>query len=655
MSSYVNGIKPMKRHQSRLAPTVLTLSLLGAASLLTACGGGGGGAPAEAAPAAPSTPSEPVKPPEPALTDYSSPDEPYLVAQSSFSADGKTAYQLNVLDGRSQTKVLSVASTEAFTGKWTVIDRISRTLDTTDGGKQYIEKMQGGRTLVYIATVEGKQRLFTIDLTRIAYSTPPQPEALADVTNACAITGSHLIKRDGSEAAVYVTTPGADLECGNSQSADATVKAQATDNPTWIVKLAGSATERAASKAVTPLVTFNQIVSFIYKNGTLTGALAQTGSASATRLQVLSPTLDKVLNKTPIVIGTTETYETAEKNPALGVEWIASEPGETGAGYLRLQTFSKATLKYTNAVHKLSWDEATESATVSAKLLGSESTVGSLTNRGLNDSKYVYFVDGQLVYYGPTSNASRPFTAFAQLKDFVPGIGNKAYLSMQTDKHLIVRTEGTLNAAFSVKKDPVLANQAVIPLFTNTSITTTQVPLGIWTQVTTSGTTTSKTTYLISRQVQEGFDDRNFGQYSLKRTDISTGYGDFLNDVNRINVLGAVWSPLSTNGQRELLSAIVCPKTADKDSKGDCSSVGDEMKTVDFAKKTFGVLVGKPSTILGQDMSVVGKDFYLGINASVQISRVLAGGIETYEDPWLFNSQFKNSLTLVSTFPAAPN
>ena len=71
------------------------------------------------------------------------------------------------------------------------------------------------------------------------------------------------------------------------------------------------------------------------------------------------------------------------------------------------------------------------------------------------------------------------------------------------------------------------------------------------------------------------------------------------------------------------------------------------MKTVDFAKKSFGIVLSTISTS-GKITSVKAGDVYQGINASVNITRYL-NGLHYYEDPWFFNTQLANGLKLVTT------
>lgn len=656
MSSYVNGIKPMKRHQSRLAPTVLTLSLLGSLSLLTACGGGGGDDAAPAAPAAGSKPVEVVKP-APTISDFSSPDEPYFVAESMVwfktpSATKVNTYRLNIIDGRAREALPSgtFESTTPFTNKWTVVQKFKRTLqefkeknakgEDVVVGRQYVEQLLGNGTLVFIREVDGAKKLFEVDLSRGSDLKPIQLSNLAD---ACTVTGSHLIRRDGSEAAVYVTTAGNDGKCDTT-----------ADNLVRIVKT-GAQTAEERAMHYTPVVAPEAVIRHLYKDGVLTGALVQQGSGETTQLAVLSPTLHAVLNTSAIKIGNVTEFETSKDDSKLGVEWIADAPGEVGGGYLRLQQFDIKSNDYTNALYRFDWNAASKAATTSSEPMVSL-TSGAATNKGVNDHRYVYFVDGDLVFRGPTGSTEEPFEAISFLSELTgKALTTKAYVSDQTSDQIVVRAQGDLDAAFAVPKNPDSSTLSTVTLFNNTlTRLSPQTPLGIWHQVVKTSTGEVQVAYMITKQRSEF--DLNGGDpngYSLKRIPLAlgTGFDEFLNEVNRINVLGAVWSPMSVNGQRDLMSAITCPRTSigALTPNGTCNGNGDEMKTVDFEKKSFGVTLGKLVTTNGQNAIVSAGDFYHGINGLVSVTRDARTGLEKSQDPWFLNTQLAGSLKSVST------
>lgn len=172
----------------------------------------------------------------------------------------------------------------------------------------------------------------------------------------------------------------------------------------------------------------------------------------------------------------------------------------------------------------------------------------------------------------------------------------------------------------------------------------------MWHKVTTANSVETRTPYLITRQKNLQYDDLEPNAYSLKRINLSTGeqMAEWIDGVNRMNILSNIWSQQSINGQRELVSAIFCPRTPGSDgSKGNCSSGGDKMQTVDFAKKSAGIVLSTMSTS-GEITSVKASDVYQGINASLNITRYLRG-LDYIEDPWFFNTQLANSLTLVTT------
>jgi hypothetical protein len=207
-----------------------------------------------------------------------------------------------------------------------------------------------------------------------------------------------------------------------------------------------------------------------------------------------------------------------------------------------------------------------------------------------------------------------------------------------------------LEAAYSVNKNPNVNTTALITLFENDGIKLPQTPIGMWHKVTTANSVETRTPYLITRQRNLDYDNLEPKAYSLKRINLSTGeqMAEWIDGVNRMNILSNIWSQQSINGQRELVSAIFCPRTPGSDgSKGNCSSGGDKMQTVDFAKKSAGIVLSTMSTS-GEITSVKAGDVYHGINASLNITRFLRG-LDYIEDPWFFNAQLANSLKLVTT------
>lgn len=640
----------MKRHALRPGLNTLTLSLLSSLTLLTACGGGGKDAPAAAAPASEKG-SEPVKPPPaPTVADFSSADESYFVAESSALRDGKSPiYRLTIIDGRSQLAIEggTFESGTPFTNQWTVtqkstvskvdvkedvLDDQGKKIDEKIVGRYYIDKLLGNGSLVLIKD----HKLFEIDLSRGSALTQT---SLSPTTIACSITGSHAITRDGSAAAVFVMTAGDDGLCDTDK-----------DNVVRVVKT-GETTDEARAKSYLPLIKTSQIVRFIHDSGTLTGVLAQDGFGSgSTQLKVYSPTLSEVISTSPILIGSTATYETSASNTKLGVEWIADAPGEVGAGYLRLQQFDIETEKYSNKMFEFKWNPTTKVATTSA-----EPVMGlfpsALSNKGTNDHKYVYFTNGDRVVYGPTGSAEEPFGTLMRISNITPKQSTaKVYISHQSTDYVVVRAEGSLEAAYSVNKNPNVSTTALITLFENDGIKLPQTPIGMWHKVTTANSVETRTPYLITRQRNLDYDNLEPNAYSLKRINLSTGenMAEWIDGVNRMNILSNIWSQQSINGQRELVSAIFCPRTPGTDgSKGNCSSGGDKMQTVDFAKKSAGIVLSTMSTS-GEITSVKASDVYQGINASLNITRYLRG-LDYIEDPWFFNTQLANSLTLVTT------
>lgn len=640
----------MKRHALRPGLNTLTLSLLSSLTLLTACGGGGKDAPAAAAPSSDKG-SEPVKPPPaPTAADFSSADEPYFVAESSVRLDGKPpVYRLNIIDGRSQKAIegQTFESSTPFTDQWTVTQKstVSQVdvkedilndkgvkVDEKIVGRYYVDKLVGNGALVLIKD----HKLFEIDLSRgSAFTQMP----LSPSTVACSITGSHSITRDGSAAAVFVMTAGDDGSCSN-----------ASDNVVRIVKT-GETTDGARAKSYLPLIKPSQIVRFIYDSGALTGVLAQDGlDSGTTQLKVYSPTLSEVISTSPILIGSTGTYETSASNAKLGVEWIADAPGEVGAGYLRLQQYDAVEEKYSNKMFEFKWNPTTKVATTSAEpIVGL--LPGALSNKGTNDHKHVYFTNGDRVVYGPTGNADEPFTDLMRIESITDKMASaKIYISHQSTDYVVVRAEGSLEAAYSVNKNPNVNTTALVTLFENGGTKQPQTPIGMWHKVTTANSVETRTPYLITQQRNLDYDDQEPNAYSLKRINLSTGenMAEWIDGVNKMNILSRVWSQQSINGQRELVSAIVCPRTPGiNGSKGNCSSNGDEMKTVDFAKKSFGIVLSTISTS-GKITSVKAGDVYQGINASLNITRYLRS-LDYYEDPWFFNTQLANGLKLVTT------
>lgn len=657
----------MKRHALRPGLNTLTLSLLSSLTLLTACGGGGKDAPAAAAPAADTKPSEPVKAPDPTAKDFSSADEPYFVAETSVALRGEpTIYRLNILDGRgpiTETKPLAATalangtfeSSTPFTGKWTVIQKFKRTLEDVtkkeqvevveDGvkvtkevitklGSQYKEQLLGSGTLVFIQQDGDANKLVEIDLSRNSALTP---KPLSSIADACTITGSHLIKRDGSEAAVFVTTAGADKKCGAPDSDDA------KDNLVRIVKTGTTAAEER-TKQYTPLIDTKQVVSHIYQDGVLTGVLAQRGASATTQLEVLSPTLSEVLNTAPIKIGTVTQYVTSPDDTKLGVEWIAHAPAETGSGYLRLQQFDIRSDKYVNEMYRFSWNATEKAASTSLIDMPNEDkklTPNVPSNKGVYDHRYVYFVDGDLVLYGPTTDPKKPFKPLTSLDELVGKIDTtRVHISHQTQDYLVVRAEGpSLDAAFGVPKDSALLS---VKLFDNTGKAKEkqQTPIGLWQKVTKTNDIETRSAYLITKQ-RSAFDEFPGVPegYSLKRIDLKIGQDleEFIDGVNRINVLSPIWSTESINGQRNLVSAIVCPRTVTS-KKGNCSTNGDVIKTVDFDKKGFGLVLGKFVNTPVRESDIRAGDVYHGINAFVNLTRNV-NGLATYDDPVFFNSQ----------------
>jgi hypothetical protein len=625
----------MKRHALRPGMSILTLSLLSSLTLLTACGGGGKDAPAPA-PALPSMGTEQPKVPDPTVASVTAADEPYIVAASSLAKLDKSftpAYQLNILDGKTQATKKSFSFSSPIDQQWITTKKTVRTLDTSGGGRQYVEVEKGSHSLYVIMPVGDEHQVFQIDL---AQGSDLVPKRISSIKHACQIVGSYLINKDGSDAAIYVKEVPDGKDCSS-----------AADNVQTIVRTNDAATTPSRK----PLTTDDAIVAKLFKDGVLTGVLAKEnvtndkGVVTQGQLVVLAPTLDSKLQSTAVSISATVSkFSTLADYPLEGVEWIADAPGEVNAGYFRLQQFDFSDNAYTNRLYKLTWDADKNTTSVSAVLYNLEG--GVISNKGLNDNKYVYFTNKDLVMYGPT--ATGQFDALASLKDYldVNAIG-KLVPSYQTGTHLVITQGSPVTAAFSVKKNPDLDKQVVLQLF-NTANAFTQADREPQTILGISGS------YLISKQ-RSSYDELDPKATSLKRTNIETGYAEFMNELNRLNVLATIWSATTTNGSRELVSAIVCSKTPS--TNGDCAGSGENFRTADFNKMTFGLTLGTLGSTLSSKASVKVPEIVATVNSYFDVTRVVGGGLATYRDPWMFNPGLKGSLKLVttSTPPTTPS
>ncbi|MFN4265670.1 MAG: hypothetical protein ACK4F8_08005 [Aquabacterium sp.] len=621
----------MKRHQSRLAPTVLTLSLLGAASLLTACGGGGGGG-GEPAPAAPST-----TPSEPTLTTETDPNEPYIVAPSNYESEFRSEYRLNVLDGLTQQVVKSIRFNGPLDYQWDVSTKIDRS-------KPDAAVILGSHTLFYIQSVGEQRHLFKMDLSKTSGSLTPV--RISAEISACAIWGSYPIQKSGDATALIVYTGGSDNNCATE-----------SDNKNVIVSSADSTAQAGRTSVVQAT---DKILASLYRAGELKGMLVQRTSGLVGQLDIISPLQDKTLVSAvtydlagaPGINRTT--YDVSPDKPEEGAEWIADEPGETGNGYLRIQQFKERSvpglskkLPASNVLYRLEWDS--QAATPTARLIDQEYALqlNSLTNKGVTDGSKVYIPSGRYIIYGPdTSSAAE--SRFARLGDLGSLVNAPTIEMFSTEKHLaVIQTKGDKTTIQSMNK---LTGVAI-----NLVADATDLELyGIKTKLDSKGK--YETAYLYAGALQVGGIHRNLIRYNLGGKPLEVLADPILPEAK---VITPIWDKTIRNGYAELSDILLCTPTSVLSE----NCLDETLRTIDLtapprSTDPFKVTVGRLVNSDTNSISVSAVGSIAGRNGALIVDKLIGSGVKSRQDVWLFHPSVSNSLKVIETInlkaPATP-
>lgn len=620
----------MKRASTRLGQQTLTLSLLSSLVLLAACGGGGKDEPAAAAPAAvPSGPVETPQVPDPTLADVTAADEPYLVAVSSVEykqdVEAKApTFQLNILDGKTQTVLHKIAFGKPLTQQWLTVNKIERAfkeLADPDNvaanlpGKFVVETDKGPAHLYFIQ--EGVVR--HIDLSRRAEAKPVITSTqVSNIADACTLveSDSYPLKLDGSSTALVVTTAGTDKDCAK------------TEDNVRVLITSDDASDTLPRTLAAPSA---KMVKRIYSEGTLSAVLVQEAipkddpkaTITYSKLSLLSPTQETVL-KSPVALPTTD-----PKNPITnfrdknalgteqGAEWLADMPNQDGgSGYLRLQTLSSS------VIYKLIWDAGAKAAefSLAQTLSGTQTSVKSA-----NDGLYTYFAFNNIAYRGPVAGAN-PFEIISnlgilELESKVSGLTPQ----YQTKTHVIYTQNDPATSGWAVPKSK--ANGAAYKLFQ--SEPQRGAPIQVVGQ-------RGNTLVVLGK---DGFDNAGMGVATLDIQRAAKDGNITFAQVHNIALTTPIWTATRINGQAGIDTLIVRAQG------------GGVFNTVDLANMKLGIGLGEVDSAFADAPATVtpGKNNLATLNNRFDVTMSLYGYV-TSRDPWLYNVGVKNSLLKIDTF-----
>lgn len=614
----VNGNPNMKRASSRLGSQALTLSLLSSMVLLAACGGGGKDTPAAAAPAqVPSGPVETPKVPDPTISDLTAADEPYIVAVSSIEHDQSVdpiapAYQINILDGKTQSVVYKISFDTPLAQKWLTVNKVERafkelpdpdTAGATLPGKFLVETDKGPAHLYFIqaGTVQH------IDLSRRTEAKPSiTSNQVSSLTDACSLVDSYALNQTGSASALTLVTAGPDKDCNKT-----------ADN----VRVVISSDDDASTAPRTQFAPTAKLLKRIYNAGILSGVLVQEAVPDTvkSKLTMLSPLQDKAL-LSPVELPTGDTvtpfFSSFPSTTPLGAEWLADSPGkDTGEGYLRLQGPTKSQL------FKLIWDNAKQAFAITLEQSFSTPTpVASV--KSLNDGAYTYFSVNNIAYRGPVAG-SKPF-------ELIYNLGNVALESKttgltpryQTKTHVVYTQGEPATSGWAVPKTP----GSVYKVFQ--SAPQLGAPIQVIGQ-------RGNTLVVLGK---DSFDNLGMGVATLN---IQAPVGDNLTfaQVHNIQLTAPVWSATRINGQLGVDTLVVQ------------AAGGGAYNTVDLSAMKFGISLGEVDSDLADSTKVVASQHGLStMNQAFDVTMELFGKIVTRRDPWLFNLGVKDSLKKIDTW-----
>lgn len=654
----------MKRHHSRQAQQILTLSLMGSLALLAACGGGGKGEePAAAAPAA-------VEVHEPSIVELADPNEPYILSESYSETQGDgNKYQLNLIDGITQQLRAKILFPSSTAGKWVTVNRIERkpvagdSFATTDVDK-------GPSTLYYVMQNVSVQvdesgepvldaltklpihntpggKVFQFNLSRNSTLTAQQISAL---TNACSITSTYNTKQDGTESALLVTTAGDDKQCGDSKSKIELERHQVDDNTTYIVKTNDATT--APTRLAKDTATYKPLA-YLYEANSLTGILAQhTIDKTTAQLDVLSPTMDTALvegvdisNGSKSTPFKTYTIDTA-KADEIGVEWISRAPRSYANGYLRIQgseivniikvvdgknVLTPTTVPF-NRLYQFTWNGATLAAGVSLNNSYALNT-GVKSNIGITDDKYVYFANGSALAAGPFDSKTTPGAqSFQSRPNEFSNFTEKVVKLYQTAKYVVVVQQGSTGTQ-------------VRGIDKQTGEVNVLVSGGPAQKLSILGIQGDSLVYTMAV-------DTDSSGIHLNSVPIAPsgnlGFATSAQLLNGIFVQSVVTDNTLTYGEKNLSRVITCKPS----SLLRTNCLNAPLKVYDLASqqltKELGTLKIEDST----NITVEAPEALVGNTDVFRIKKILPDGVSTSLTPWLFHSGVKGSLKELDTFTA---
>ncbi|HET8872021.1 MAG TPA: hypothetical protein VFM48_16375 [Aquabacterium sp.] len=604
----------MKRHHQRTAQNLFTLSLLSGLTLLAACGGGGKGGGAPAAPAA--TPEVTL----PSLIDITAKDEPFIVSPSSSTSEiaSKNKYQLNILDGGTQTLVKTFTLNTPLDGRWIAVNLVQS--DPTTPSK-LVDKGPGTLYFINEQPVAGKVHpggpIYQVDLTR---KSDLSAKVISNITNACFIKSSYNIKQDGSQVALVVSTANTVTgECGDS--AHNVDKVVVTDDST--------------SQAGRDPIAANKVLQYLYDNtGTLTGILVETKLSDGLTAQfdVLSKTMDSVISPPGGVIidnTTKNTYTIDPTKPGeIGSAWIARKPGSYSEGYLRIQNTSAAPAF--NRFYHFTWDPSTSPVTAKVELINSRAmTPGSLPNTGTtDDNKYIYFVNGQNLIYGPTDDPDLPFKTLK--------LGFTTYTTLPVSDMAV-----TPSSVILVQKDA--SNIHIIAVNKATG----------YAQEIAQGGPENKLKFLGIRgddiYTTHVVDGDTKGVRLLRRSAV-VPYTDFNSSLSTLQtgmiVQTKVYDPAVTYGRRDLGALVMCEQVSPLID----TCLGATLKVFDLNTKALASELGQLVIEDADSITVDSPQALTSTNNVFSVTKTLPDGVTVRTDPWLFNSNLAHTLKYVETF-----
>lgn len=606
----------MKRHQSRLAPTVLTLSLLGSLSLLTACGGGGGDDPAPAAPAAESKPVEVVKVPDPTVETSTAADEPYLVAQSYAIFNPEfdptpEAFQLNILDGKTQKLKKAISVSRELFDEWRILGQWKEANRLLSDGKTSVIDIADSapNNLFYLNKTETGTALFHVNLNRGSDLIPRQ---VSNVQDACKLedyytVASKLLKAvtpavaDEPEVALILRTAGDDGDCAT------------TEDNTLKVVLSTYADTVAPKTLVKPNA---RIVTRVSEGTALKGFIIEdaTDKPERKKMSMLNVTMSEVvMDAIPFKLGAdapTQTSYLASGYP-LGAQQLGFDPTDNGARFIRIQGTSNA------QILRLKWNEKTSLVETSylQTLTGTSAAVGSIA-----DSKYIYFAFNNVAYRGPVAGASKPFELLYNLGSNDGIVKNVPLVpKFQNDGYVVFTQNEPATVAWAVPKTPGVGHKVVqsSPLS----------PIKIIGQ---------RDDSLVVLAKEEPFDKDGYG---VALVDFNYANAPLrFNDLHNTELVSVVWSPFRLLGDR-VDTVIVKPKT------------GFTLHALNLNTLKGNTELGTLDADFADSYEVTTTDTALtGKNSFVNVKMVLYGNVVTRMNPWLFHPSIPNSLVQIDTF-----